>query len=284
MQSGGSPIDPYATLTASYNPGDGSRPRYNTIGAQVAVIDPRPLSSEVSAAYIITGQSTASNWGSGTSYVASSARSHMGNPFTGAVYPARDPMFFCDGTGASPFSALGDQVIALGAIARTLVVNCAFGTTSSAQWASATGQEFKGFLVAWNFLLAHGWAPSQIKHLHQQGEFDANAGTSQATMLANIQAIASNKSTLGITAPMWVSRTTFNNGGWVTTDPNSANWTPGAAATLIRNAQLAAVNGSTIRQGPDTDLIRGSTGRGTSTHWAVQSECISIAAAWAALL
>jgi hypothetical protein len=282
MQSGGSPVDPAATLTASYNPGDGSRPRFNTVGAQVEVVNPRPVAGEVSEALILTGQSTIANWGSGTAYVASSSKSHMGNPLNGRVYPARDSMFFCDGTGSGPGSALGDQRIALGVVQRVLVVNASFGSTTSAQWADATGQPFLGFLVAWNFLLAHGWSPSQIKHIHQQGEADANAGTSQATMLANIQAIASNKTVLGITSPMWVSQTTFPYGGWDTSNPNAALWTPGAAAILIRNAQLAAVNGTTIRQGPDTDLIRGYVGgRGTGAHWGSQAECIACAAAWA---
>ena len=237
-----------------------------------------------------TGQSTTSNWGSGVQYVSPNANSHMGNPVDGRVYPARDPSFFCDGSnpvtraGTTPVSALGDARIALGVVQRALVVNCAWGSSNSTQWADPNGQLFKSFLVAWNFLLAHGWSPSQIKHLHSQGEADAAVGTSQATMTANINAIASNKNVLGITAPMWVSRCTFPYGGWDTTNPNSAFWTPGAVAIGIRNAQLAVVNGSTIRQGFDTDTIRGSSGRGTGAHWAAQSEIIAVANGQAALM
>lgn len=290
MRGGGaSVVDPFLTLTPNYDVGDGSRAHYNTIGAQVALIDPRPVPGERSEAIIIRGQSTASNWGGGTSYVALSSRSHMGNPFNGAVYPARDPMFFCDGVLGTPISALGDQRIALGLVERVLVINTAWGTSSSLQQADTSGQLWKSYLVAVNFLLAHGWKQSQIKEMFIHGEKDAESAIANPSLWAanyvtNINTIAANKATLGLTFPMWISRCTFPYGSWVTSDPNSALWTPGAAATAIRGAQLSVVNGTTIRQGFDTDTIRGSSGRGVGAHWATQAERILVAAGHAAAI
>lgn len=193
----------------------------------------------------------------------------------------KDPVFGCDGTGGSPTSAIGDKLIALNKYDRVTVVNAAFGSTSSAQWADKTNTLAQGLKAAWALLKARGY--TTIKHIHQQGEFDANAGTSQATMLANLQALDAWRRGAGINCPMYVSQTTFNYGGWTTTNPDPTLWTPGAAATLIRNAQAAAANGSTIFAGPDTDLVRGTAYR-TSAHYSTQAGALAVADQWAAIL
>jgi hypothetical protein len=281
MRASGTASDPAIGLASSFDPGDGLRPRYNTLGA-LKPVWPRPVAGERTLGVSVGGQSTIADWSSGALYTALSARSHQANILDGRVYPMADPVFGCDGTGGSPSSALGDLLIALGKYDRVTVANAAFGSTTSAQWANSTAQPAQGLKAAWALLKAHGY--TNIVHIHQQGEADASAGTSQATMLANIQALDLWRRAYGINCPMYVSKTTFPFGGWVTSDPNPVNWTPGAAATLIRNAQAAAVNGTTILAGPDTDLIRGSAYGRTSAHPTLQAGPLAIAAQWAALL
>jgi hypothetical protein len=105
----GTASDPALGFPSTYNAGDGVRSRYNTLGSLTPVW-PRPLVSERTLGIIGTGQSTASNFGNGTLYVASSARSHQINIMDGLVYPMADPTLGADGTGSSPFSMIGDAI------------------------------------------------------------------------------------------------------------------------------------------------------------------------------
>lgn len=281
MRTAGTASDPAVGFPSSFNPGDGLRPRYNTIGSLTPVF-PRPVAGERTLGVLISGQSTIANWSSGTLYTASSPRSHQVNIFDGYVYPMADSVFSCDGTGGSPSSGIGDALITtLGKYDRVTVANVAFGSTSSTQWADGTGNLAQGLKIAWSLLKAHGY--TNIKHIHQQGEADANVGTSQATMLANLQALDSWRRGYGINCPMYVSQTTFSYGGWTTTDPDPTLWTPGAAAILIRNAQAAVVDGVNVFAGPDTDLTRGAAYR-TGAHWSTQAGALACAAQWAAVL
>lgn len=280
MRVTGDAFDPFAFFATSFDPGDGLRPRYNTIGARVPVF-PRPVAGERTLGIIVSGQSTISNWGNGTLYTASSSRSHQANIMDGRVYPMADPVFGCDGTTATPASMIGDKLIALGKYDRVTIANVAFGSTSSAQWMDRWNNLGQGLRMAAALLAAHGY--ETVKHIHQQGEADAASGVSQATMLANLLELASWTKTAGIAAPLYVSQTTFNYGGWVTTNPDPALWTPGAAATLIRNAQAAFPNGGTRLAGPDTDAIRGAAYR-SGAHWSTQAGAQACADAWAAVL
>lgn len=282
MRGGGAAADPGVGFATSFDPGDGLRPRYNTLGALTPVY-PRPFPTEHALGIIYTGQSVAANFSTGALYTASSARSLQLNIMDGRVYAMADPTFDCDGTGGSPGSAIGDSLIP-GKRDRVCLANVSFGSTTSAQWANGANNLSQGFKMALAGLRAHGY--TDIVHFHQQGEADANNGTSQATMLANLQAFDFWRRNAGASrVPMYVSQSTFPFGGWVTTDPNPVLWTPGAAATLIRNAQVAAVNGSTILAGPDCDLIRGAAyGRNAVAHPTLQAGPVAMATQWAALL
>src|SRR5215472_7301201 len=110
MRITGAVVDPATNISPIYNPGDGARSRYETIGSRIPVW-PRQRSGEIARAFLVSGQSTSANWGNGTFYTSTSAASLQLDVFTGMVYAAADPVFSCDGTGASPFSALGDAMI-----------------------------------------------------------------------------------------------------------------------------------------------------------------------------
>jgi hypothetical protein len=278
VQTTGTASDPIRGYPTDFNPGDGLRSRYVTVGSRVNKFG-RPSAGERALGILCTGQSTLANWGAGL-YTSSNAKSLQGNIYDGQVYPMQDPVFDADGTDSSPAAAIGDILLGGGYYDRVLVVNVAFGSTNSTQWASASGNLFQGFQCAYNFLVNNGY--TDIRHIHQQGEADALVGTSQATMLANIRAIDTNKSRLGMYCPMYVSQTTFDY-DWVVTDPDPDNWTPGSSASAIRAAQAASWNGDTILPGPDTDTLRGSPYR-LGAHWMSQTGVIACANLWAETL
>lgn len=279
MRSSGAPTDLALGYPTSYDAGDGSRPRYNTLGSLTPVW-PRPVPGERTLGVLVTGQSVIGNWSIGTLYTASSPRSHQLNILDGRVYAMADPVFGADGTGGSPTSALGDALISSGRWDRVTVCNVAFGSTRSSQWADGTGTLARGAKIGWSFLQAHGY--TNTVQIHGQGEGDAFDGVTQAAFLANLQSMTAWRRAAGITCPLYVSRSTFDS-NWTTTDPSPLLWTPGSNAQAIRAAQLAIVDGISVFQGPDVDAIRGSGFR-TSTHWNNQAGPIACAAAWAAVL
>jgi hypothetical protein len=274
-RSSGSAVDLSLGFPTTYNAGDGVRSRYNTLGSLTPVW-PRPRSGGA-LGLIVTGQSTIANWGAGTLTTATSPLSLQLNILDGRVYPAAGAAFGADGTGNSPASSIGDALITASKEVQVCVANVAFGSTTSAQWADGTGTLARGVKIAWDLLRAHGY--TRIKQIHQQGEADAAAGTTYATMKANLLAMQVWRKNYGITCPVYVSRTTFNY-DWTTTDPNPANWTPGSAAQAIRSAQVDAVDGTYILAGPDTDTIRGAAYR-TAAHWDTTAGAVACGQLWA---
>lgn len=273
----GSPLDLALGFPSSYD-GQGVRERFNTIGSLTPVW-PRPGVAGA-LGLIVSGQSTMSNWGAGALTVATSPLSLQLNILDGRVYPAAGPGFGADGVDNSPASSIGDAMISAGKEVQVCTANVAFGSTRSSEWANGSGTLARGVKIAWDMLRAHGY--TRIKHIHQQGEGDAADGVSYATMKANLQAMQSWRYHYGITAPLYISRTTFSY-DWTTTNPNPANWAPGSSAQAIRAAQLDAVDGTNILQGPDTDTIRGVQYR-VGAHWETTAGAIACGVLWASVL
>jgi hypothetical protein len=276
-RSSGSSVDLSIGFPTSYD-GQGVRERFNTIGSLTPVW-PRPGSGGA-LGLIVSGQSTMSNWGAGTLTSSISPLSLQLNILDGRVYRAAGPGFGADGTDNSPASSIGDALISAGREVQVCTANVAFGSTRSSEWANGSGTLARGVKIAWDMLRAHGY--TRIKHIHQQGEGDAADLVSYATMKANLLAMQTWRYHYGITAPLYVSRTTFSY-GWTTTDPNPANWSPGSAAQAIRSAQADAVDGTYILAGPDTDTIRGAAYR-VGAHWETTAGAVACGQLWATFL
>src|SRR5262249_10102539 len=158
MRATGAATDHAIGLAGSFDPGDGSRPRYATVGSRVPV-DPRPLAGERALGVILSGQSTIASWALPGGYIASQAKSLQVNVFDRRAYLAQDPVFGCDGDpsghGGSPSSAIGDYLISSHKYDRVLVANASFGSTSSQQWSQALPNTLaQGLIAAWELVVA----------------------------------------------------------------------------------------------------------------------------------
>lgn len=184
---------------------------------------------------LVFGQSNAGNWGEGRR----TAGPRVFSFFRSRFARARDPLPGANGEGGSPWTRLGDKVIAAGLYDRVIFVPASIGATEIALWAP------EGLLH--EDLLRNVREAQQAGHrfthlLWHQGESDAALGTRaddyQARFLAMLDAIRD----LGVDAPTFVAIAT-----------RCGAYPPDET---IRSAQRDLVDPAAgIFAGPDTDQL-----------------------------
>lgn len=159
--------------------------------------------------------------------------------FRGRYESARDPLPGANGEGGSPWTRLGDKLIAAGLYDRVVFVPAAIGATEIAQWAPG-GILHEDLLRNVREAQQAGFVFTHL--LWHQGESDAYLKTSkrdyQARFLGMLNAIRG----LGVKAPAFVAVAT-----------RCGDYPPNAA---VRAAQIGLRNRKLgIYAGPDTDQL-----------------------------
>jgi len=208
-----------------------------------AALDPE----ENTAVILVAGQSLATNAGE-TPYTPSSSKVQQINIYDGLVYELVDPVLGASSTSGSWISRLGDKLITAGTWERVIFIPIAIGSTSALQW-SPDGNQHHRFNVGIKRARQHGYALTAI--LWDQGNRDANAGTSSQDYQDRVNALIAASRTWGPVSadtPWFIATETMKND----TD----------VSATIQAAQAAIVAADdNVFAGANTDSLTGATNR-----------------------
>ena len=184
---------------------------------------------------LVFGQSNAGNWGESKR----TAGPRVFNFFRGSLTRARDPLPGANGNGGSPWTRLGDKLIAANVYDRVIFVPAAIGATDIALWAPG-GLLHKDLL---RNVLETQQAGYRFTHLlWVQGESDNALGTSQNDYYSRFLNMLAAIRGLGVDAPVFVALAT-----------RCGQYLP---SPTIRQAQIDLRNPSLgIFEGPDLDTL-----------------------------
>lgn len=159
------------------------------------------------------------------------------NFFDGKCYAALDPLLGATGSGGSPWSRLGDKLIAAGVFKRVLIVPIAVGGSALREWMPG-GKHHARILDAQRALTAHGL---RVTHaLWHQGEADARH-TTETEYVGGFQQILDAMRSAGIDAPVYVA---------------VASICQNTGSDAIRSAQREiAATMENVHPGADTDTL-----------------------------
>ncbi len=184
---------------------------------------------------LVFGQSNAGNWGERPI----SAGPNVFVFFRGRYEPARDPLPGANGEGGSPWTRLGDKLIAAGMYDRVVFVPAAIGATEIAQWSPGgilhedllrNVKEAQQARLVFTHLLWH------------QGESDAYLKTSKRDYTTRFVGMLAAIRNLGVKAPAFVALAT-----------RCGDYPP---EPVVRAAQIGLRNRALgIFAGPDTDQL-----------------------------
>jgi hypothetical protein len=155
------------------------------------------------------------------------------------LYRARDPLLGADGTGGSLWLPLAGKALGSGSFDAVVLVPFAISTTEIARW--APGGNLHDALIA----TIQQAQRSGLRFTHllwQQGEADAQRGTTEAEYRKHFLAMLVAIRQLGVDAPIYVANTTF--------------CSKARTSETIRRAQKSLIDERAgIRAGPDTDTL-----------------------------
>jgi hypothetical protein len=210
--------------------------------------DPRQVAGEDTLVFVAAGQSNIANTATGGTYTPTHASKIDNlNFLDGGTYAAADPLIGGNGTLACWLTRFADKLIADGRCDRVILVPVAVGATSVAAW--APGGAYNDHLkVAARRCQEVGLTISAF--LWQQGENDCASGMNQATYAGYLSGVIATPRALGFNAPWLIGKSTV------------IDATP-TTSSAIRAACAAAVNGTDVFAGADTDGLYGSTYRET---------------------
>lgn len=147
---------------------------------------------------LVLGQSNAANFGE------TRHRSGPGvyNLYRGYMYYARDPLRGANGEGGSPWTRLGDKLIASKLYDAVIFAPAAIGATEIAKW-TPDGELFSLIEKAIGDANKRKY---KITHIFwHQGESDAYLHTSKKDYMARFMAMLGGIRKLGVDAPIYVS-------------------------------------------------------------------------------
>lgn len=235
MFGGGSKDDPYIFSEFSVAPGGGNR---DLTGKTITT--PRLVGGQTTGIFVVAGQSNAANvCPTGYTPTNSTVVDNL-NIYDGGTYAGADPLLGAHNTGIGPgnlFTRMADKLITAGKYQRVILIPVAVGSTSISDWTSNSGR----LVVAG--LRASAVGLSITAYLWMQGENDTNAGTSQAAYAASLSTLIAVPRAAGFNAPWLIGKCTYLSG---------------AVSAAVQAAQVAAVNGTTIFAGADTDTLTGT--------------------------
>lgn len=208
----------------------------------------RPVSSGPGVGvFICAGQSNIGNWSEGA-YVATSAAIDNLNIWDGGNYATSDPVLGCDGSMSNWTRRFADKLIMAGTYTRVVLVPCAMGGTSSAEWLPGA-QYFPRLITAFRRCAAVDLNPTAV--LWQQGE--AGPDNSTLSYQANITSIIGAVRGEGFNSPWLLGKST---------------WTQTGSKAAIRAAVDALVSADPlIFMGGDTDDLTASFRQVDSPHF-----------------
>jgi hypothetical protein len=135
---------------------------------------------------------------------------------------------------------MADKLITDGKYTDVVVIPVGIGATLVHAWAT-DATLYQRLLVAARRAVAIGFPVTAI--LWMQGEIDAQNGTSQASYAADLASLIAIPRNAGFSAPWLIGKCTYNSGN---------------VSSAVQAAQVAAVNGTTIFPGADTDTLTGT--------------------------
>ena len=201
------------------------------------------------AVIVVAGQSLNVN-GVDSRYTPKQAGNRQMNIYDGKCYTTREPMLGTNGTGGTWMARFADNLIEAGKFDRVILVPMAVGNTNVSQWADTKNPPFLGRNI--------GIVGKRLKNarltctavFYGQGESDTRDDTTKDAYLASLQEVVSlfNQAMPG--CPVLVARESYIYGKF---------------GPQIQQAQAAAVNGTTIFAGEDSDSIS-PAGRYDNTH------------------
>jgi hypothetical protein len=184
---------------------------------------------------LVIGQSNAANSGETRGAELAGVYEH----YRGRLYRARDPLLGADGTEGSIWLPLAGKALGSGSYDNVVLVPFAISTTEIARWAPG-GNLHNALITTIRDAQRSGLRFTHL--LWQQGEADAQRGTTEADYRNHFLAMLGAIRQLGIDAPIYVATSTF--------------CSKARASKTIRRAQAGLIDEKAgIRAGPDTDTL-----------------------------
>ncbi|NTG12684.1 sialate O-acetylesterase [Agrobacterium rhizogenes] len=203
---------------------------------------PRLTSGANTAVLLVVGQSNAANYASASLYAPTNATKIDNLSIVdGGTYRGSDPGLGCTGNLASWLFRSADLLINDSTFDRVILVPIAVGGTSITLWAP-TGSLFSRISAAIARCSNVGLSVSAVAW--QQGEADTSMA--QATYAGHLTSIISATRALGMPAPWFIGKSTYNGG---------------VTSPTVRAACAEVVNNVDIFAGADTDTLTGTTYR-----------------------
>jgi hypothetical protein len=226
---------------------------------------PCPPQDDKTAVLLVIGQSNAAN--------------HQGQRYRGLdgrvvnfagrkCYLAESPLLGAEGEYGEPWTLLGNKLVEAGIYSQVVLIPAGVGNTPIHRWAA--GGDLNRMLLD---VIDNAKAHYAITHvLWHQGETDFWLKTPEASYKADLGSLIGTVRALGVTAPFYVSRVSF--------EERYADWSP---ANPITTAQTELLDGKTILAGPDTDATVNALDRFDGTHFSSSGQ-EKFVAAWVSLL
>lgn len=213
-------------------------------------VDPRLVAGEKTGVILCGGQSLMGNY-TQTPFTPVNAKVQVLNPYNGGIYQVGSTSLPGAGGVLDHIGKrIADKLITDGEYARVILVPIAISSTTFADWAVGGAVNHR-IGVASRRLASLGLAANFV--LWGQGESDNVFATSQASCsasLASIFATIRGQAALAA-APIVLSFESYY---------------LGTTSSIVRAAQAAAVDGTSVIAGPDLDTLN-ATNRYDNIHW-----------------
>lgn len=240
LLQGGSAVDPFA-FGEFPNPTTPMIGNYNLSGKTLS--SPRLNAGETTGVFVVGGQSNAGN-SVDTAYTPTNATKVDNlSIYDGGTYAAKDPLLGCQNVRSAfgnVFGRVADKLINGGVYQRVILIPASIGATTINQWVN-NASLYQRLIVAGRRASAVGLPITA--YLWMQGENDNYSGTSQAAYSADLSTLIGMVRAAGFTTPWLVGQCTYLSG---------------TTSAAVRAAQAAAVNGTDIFAGADTDTVTGT--------------------------
>jgi Carbohydrate esterase, sialic acid-specific acetylesterase len=226
---------------------------------------PCPAQDEKTAVLLVIGQSNAANH-QGQRYRGLDSR--VVNFAGSKCYLAESPLLGATGEYGEPWTLLANKLVAAELYHQVVLIPAGVRGTPIHRWAA--GGDLNRMLID---VIDGAKTHYAITHvLWHQGETDFQLKTPEASYKADLGSLIGTVRALGVRAPFYVSRVSFQE--------RYTGWTPANPVTL---AQGALVDGKTILAGPDTDAAVTALDRFDGIHFSASGQ-EKFAAAWLSLL
>jgi len=234
-------------LGGAANPPDPAASGFNDPSRR-AIVACAPLMGPNTAVLLTLGQSNAGNYGA-ASYTATQPVVNF-NVADGRCYSAMDPLLGATGSGGSPWTRLGDKLVAAAAYDKVVLIPIAVGDSSVIDWAS-------GFARARLIAAIAGARAAGLSITHvlwHQGETDAINELRGGDYAGHLRVVVAAIRALGVRAPVFIAQASL-----CAASPRNDDIRAG------QHALVAPADG--IFAGPDTDSLVGPEMRFDGCHF-----------------